>query len=113
MVVLFCDICMCIGLQAGFWELLLGVVVSVLFVLFMALFGLMLGLKMPNLTWTNEITPIKQGGAVMLALFSGFAYAALGHIHKASGIHLYRDSWKKLRYERKRLTGRYRKILGR
>ena len=71
--VLFCDICMCIVLQAGFWELLLGVVVSVLFVLFMALFGLMLGLKMPNLTWTNEIVPIKQSMSVMIALFGGWA----------------------------------------
>ena len=47
------------------------------YVLLMASFGLFVGLKMPNLHWTNEITPIKQGGAVMLALFSGFAYAAL------------------------------------
>ena len=35
------------------------------------------GLKLPNLTWTNEITPIKQGGSVMLALFGGFVYAGL------------------------------------
>ena len=30
---------------------------------------------MPNLTWTNEITPIKQSLGVMLALFGGFVYA--------------------------------------
>ena len=42
-----------------------------------ALFGLFAGLKLPNLTWTNEITPIKQGGSVMLALFGGFVYAGL------------------------------------
>ena len=89
MVVLFCDICMCIGLQAGFWELLLGVVVSVLFVLFMALFGLMLGLKMPNLTWTNETTPIKQSGCVMLALFANWFYAiALGGLYFLCGRYL-------------------------
>lgn len=58
-------------------ELLLGVVLIAGYVLLMASFGLFVGLKMPNLHWTNEITPIKQGGAVMLALFSGFAYAAL------------------------------------
>ena len=58
-------------------ELLLGAVLIAGYVLLMASFGLFVGLKMPNLHWTNEITPIKQGGAVMLALFSGFAYAAL------------------------------------
>ena len=58
-------------------ELLLGAVLIAGYVLLMASFGLFVGLKMPNLHWTNEITPIKQGGAVMLALFGGFAYAAL------------------------------------
>ena len=58
-------------------ELLLGAALIAGYVLLMASFGLFVGLKMPNLHWTNEITPIKQGGAVMLALFSGFAYAAL------------------------------------
>ena len=58
-------------------ELLLGAVLIAGYVLLMASFGLFVGLKMPNLHWTNEITPIKQGGAVMLALFSGFAYVAL------------------------------------
>ena len=32
---------------------------------------------MPNLHWTSEITPIKQGGAVALALLGGVVYAAL------------------------------------
>ena len=58
-------------------ELLTGALLVAGYVLLAALFGLYLGLKLPNLHWTNEITPIKQGGAVMLALFSGFAYAAL------------------------------------
>ena len=47
------------------------------FVLLMALFGLFLGLKMPNLSWTNEITPIKQSACVTLALLGGFAYIVL------------------------------------
>ena len=28
---------------------------------------------MPNLSWTNEIVPIKQSMAVMIALFGGWA----------------------------------------
>ena len=87
--VLFCDICMCIGLQAGFWELLLGVVVSVLFVLFMALFGLMLGLKMPNLTWTNELAPIKQSISVMIEMFGGWGFSlVIGGVYITVGWHM-------------------------
>ena len=47
------------------------------FVLLMALVGLSLGVKMPTLTWTNEIVPIKHGGAVMITLFGGFGYIVL------------------------------------
>lgn len=43
-----------------------------LFILFMALFGLTLNLKMPNVTWTNEIIPIKQSMCVMITLFGGW-----------------------------------------
>ncbi len=47
-------------------------VVTGLFVLFMAAFGLLINLKMPNLTWTNEIVPIKQNMGVMIVLFGGW-----------------------------------------
>lgn len=43
------------------------------FILFMGLFGLFMNLKMPNLTWTNEIVPIKQSVSVMIVLFGGWA----------------------------------------
>ena len=46
---------------------------SLLAVLLLALFGLTMGLKMPNLHWTSEITPVKQGGSVALALLGGWA----------------------------------------
>ena len=42
--------------------------------LLMALVGLVLGIKMPTLTWTNEIMPIKQGGEVISTLLCGFVY---------------------------------------
>lgn len=47
------------------------------FVLLLALFDLFIGLKMPNLNWTSEITPIKQSGGVMIAMFGGFIYAGV------------------------------------
>ena len=37
-----------------------------------AAFDLFLGVKMPNLTWTNEMVPIKQSGSVMIAVFSAW-----------------------------------------
>lgn len=51
-------------------------VVVVLFVLLMAVLGLVINLKMPNLNWTSEIIPIKQSMGVMLALFGGWAIVA-------------------------------------
>ena len=47
------------------------------FVLLLALFDLFIGLKMPNLNWKSEITPIKQSGGVMIAMFGGFIYAGV------------------------------------
>ncbi|MGN0520196.1 MAG: hypothetical protein ACI4LB_05590 [Candidatus Fimenecus sp.] len=53
-------------------ESLLLLVTVVAFVWLTALAGLFFNLKMPNLTWTNEIVPIKQSMSVMLALFGGW-----------------------------------------
>ncbi len=84
--VLFCALCMIITLPGGALEKVLLVVVALLYTLLSALAALALGLKMPNLTWTNEITPIKQGGSVMLALFVNWAYAiALGGLYFLCG----------------------------
>ena len=47
-------------------------VITVLFVLLMALLGLVLNLKMPNLHWSSEMIPIKQSAPVMFVLFGGW-----------------------------------------
>ena len=39
---------------------------------FSALFGMLLGVRMPLLNWTNEVAPIKQSGAVTISIFSGW-----------------------------------------
>ena len=46
-------------------------VTVVFFAVLMALLGLMFNLKAPNLTWTNEIVPIKQSMSVTLTVFGG------------------------------------------
>lgn len=84
--VLFCALCMVITLPGGALEKVLLVVVALLYTLLSALAALALGLKMPNLTWTNETTPIKQSGCVMLALFANWFYAiALGGLYFLCG----------------------------
>ena len=47
------------------------------FVWLSAAFGLTMDLKRPNLTWTNEITVIKQRLTVLLAMLGGWVYAAV------------------------------------
>ena len=36
-----------------------------------------LGVKMANLSWTNEVVPIKQGGAAVISMFGGWGMAAV------------------------------------
>lgn len=84
--VLFCALCMVIVLPGGALEKVLAVAVALLYTLLSALVALALGLKMPNLTWTNEVTPIKQSGCVMLSLFANWVYAlALGGLYFLCG----------------------------
>lgn len=87
--VLFCALCMVLVLPGGALEKVLTVVVALLYTLLSALAALALGLKMPNLTWTNEATPIKQSGCVMLSLFANWFYAiALGGLYFLCGRYL-------------------------
>jgi len=57
-------------------QFILGGAFAMLNVNLMALFGIFLGLKMPNLTWTSELIPIKQSFSVMIALIGGFLFNA-------------------------------------
>lgn len=74
---LFCLFCAAIArvLPAGEWLML--AVLTLSGVLWMALFSLTLGVKMPNLTWTSELTPIKQSAPVALSLLGGVLVSAL------------------------------------
>lgn len=56
---------------------LLMPIAVVVFITFMAITGLFLNLNLPNLHWTNETIPVKQGMSVMIALFGGWAVVLL------------------------------------
>ena len=73
--VLFCTICTAFVFSYSPVQLILVLLLPLLYVALSTVFGLFLGLKMPNLTWTNEIVPIKQSAGVMIALFGGWGYA--------------------------------------
>ncbi len=72
----------CVGvaaaiLQATLAQKLLILAVSLLFMVLTALLGLVLGLKMPNLDWTNELIPIKQSLPVVITMLGGMGFALL------------------------------------
>lgn len=66
-----------VRMNNGFLSGILVVAFSAIYILLSALFGLFVGLKKPNLTWTNEIYPIKQSIGVMLAIFGGWGFAVI------------------------------------
>ena len=74
--VIFCDICLGIVLQERVSWMLPALILPFVFTAFMAVFGLFLGIKMPNLTWTNELAPIKQSLSVLISMFGGWALIA-------------------------------------
>ena len=54
-----------------------AVLATVVFVYLTAAFGLVMNLKRPNLTWTNESIPVKTGFAPFVAIFGSWALVAL------------------------------------
>ena len=67
-----CEICFAIVLPSHGIETILGMIVPIVFAIFLTLFGLFLGLQMPNLSWTNELAPIKQSLSVVISMFGGW-----------------------------------------
>lgn len=74
--VLFCEICLAVCLHIDIVKTLFILVIPIVFTGMMTVFGLFLGINMPNLTWTNELAPIKQSLGVVISMFGGWALAA-------------------------------------
>ena len=70
-------ICAGIVLDVSLSVKILVCVLPLVYTLFSALFSTVIGVRMPLLNWTNEIAPIKQSGAVVLAMFSGWIVCAV------------------------------------
>ena len=74
---LLCIVCAAVIYPLPPMELMVIVLFAASYTLLSALSGLTLGVKMPTLTWTNELMPIKQGAPVVLILFGGMGYTML------------------------------------
>ncbi len=74
---LFAIVCAEIVLQMAIAEKLMLCLLPLIFTLFSALFGSFIGIKHPIMEWTTEIIPLKQSGAVMIALFGGWGFIVL------------------------------------
>ena len=74
---LLCVVCAAIVYPLGLVGLLVTAVFAASYALLGALAGLTLGVKMPVLTWTDQLMPIKQSAPVMLTLFGGMGYTIL------------------------------------
>lgn len=74
---LFCGVTLGILMELSVWKLLLCLVTGVAFCFLFALLGLCVNLKFPNLHWTNELVPVKQGVAALLSMFLNFGVVLL------------------------------------
>lgn len=64
-------------LEMSFPDFVMMAALVVIFIEFLATFGMVINILMPNMTWTNETAAVKQGIAVLVALFGGMIFAAL------------------------------------
>lgn len=74
---LLCFVCLPFIYPYSLLEIILTAFVLLANVLFSALFDLFLGVMTANLTWINEMTPIKQSASAVFAMLGGIGYTAL------------------------------------
>lgn len=75
--VMLCMICMAVVCPFKIEQFVMMILQVLSYVFVMAVFGLFMGVIKPVLTWTNELTPIKQSASVMITMFGGFGYTVL------------------------------------
>ena len=86
---LFAVICSAVIVNASLPVKLLLFFLPLVYTLFSTVYSIFIGIKMPILNWTNEITPIKQSGAILIVLFSSWAFSiAFGGLYMLIGYRL-------------------------
>lgn len=74
---LICSVCAAIVLKADVLSCVLMIVFPQVYILFFAALGLMVNLKHPNLTWTNEVYVVKQGIGIFILMFGSMMTATV------------------------------------
>ncbi len=74
---IFYCLCVVIVVPMSVAETVMFLLCTLTFPLLSSLFSMMIGIKMPILTWTNEVVPIKQSSSVMIAIFGSWGYGLL------------------------------------
>lgn len=93
MPVMLCMICTAVVCLFKIGQFVMMILQVLSYVFVMAVFGLFMGVIKPVLTWTNELTPIKQSASVMITMFGGFGYTALLFMY---GIDMEKEQYSKL-----------------
>lgn len=73
-----------IGLKPGVADAISMYLIPLVYSLAFGVFGLWLNIRMPRMDWQNEAEVVKQGGSVMVCIFSGMGAALLPGI--AAGV---------------------------
>ncbi len=74
--VLFTSVCVSAIVEVSVVLKLLLIVFSLVFTVFSALCGIVLGVCMPSMNWTNEVAVIKRGAAAPIIIFGTWLLAA-------------------------------------
>ena len=74
---ILCTVILCIVVGADFTVGVFSCVIVILYTMLLADLGLIINLKKPNLSWTNETAPVKQSVGVMICLFGGWILALI------------------------------------
>ena len=84
--ILFTSLCAGTVLSADPLERILVCVTPLVYTAFLAVYDLVIGLKMPILSWTNETMPIKQSGGVLISMLTSWGFAVvLGGLYMLIG----------------------------
>lgn len=83
-----CAVVGAVALRLGAFGGAVAVLFGIVFSVFSAMLGLVLGVRHPSRTWSSEIYPIKQSLCIFLALLGGWLAAIL-----PSGIYLLLGAW--------------------
>lgn len=74
---LLASLLICYTMQLSFIDSLLIVLLAASFSIFVSLYGLVINLNFPNLSWTNETVIVKQSMASMISVFTGIGMAII------------------------------------